>query len=115
MLVHYKRSQRGGFPVFAGSAFQRGRGFGSVMSKMFKNFIVPMAKDAGKALLKTGMRKATNVMNEVASGKSVKSAIKDEFIPARLNPGKRKAQTKGRGQRPKKRRRTAQGDIWSNK
>ena len=51
MLVPYqgRAIQRGGMPVFDGAAtFQRGRGFGSVLSKIFRNVVLPVAKNVGK-------------------------------------------------------------------
>ena len=128
MLIHYKH-QTGGFPVFSGKAYQSGRGFGSVMSSMFRNFIVPMAKTAGKSLLRTGLRKTANIMNEVAAGQTVGNAIKTEVGRA-LNPGKRKRQPSREPQarqprrqtpitrQPNKRRRRRQPnkqDIWTSR
>ena len=78
MLVPY---QSGGYPVFAGRAYQRGRGFGSVMSSLFRNLVVPAAKSVGKSILRTGLRKASNVMRGVADGKNIKQAVMQEVAP----------------------------------
>jgi len=99
MLVPY---QRGGYPVFVGRAYQKGRGFGSIMSSVFRNLVVPAAKSVGKNLLKTGLRKASNVMRGVADGKNVKEAMFDEVpeaLTAIIKPGRgrpRKQAPRGR-------------------
>lgn len=101
MLVPY--SQRGGFPIFAGRAYQRGRGFGSIMSSVFRNLIVPAAKNVGKSLLRTGLKKASNVMRGVAEGKNIKQAMIDQ-IPKSLV-----AATQGGVQRVRRRERAVRG------
>lgn len=78
MLVPY---QRGGYPVYVGRAYQRGRGFGSVMSSLFRNLVVPAAKSVGKSLLRTGLKKASNVMRGVADGKNIRQAVMEEVAP----------------------------------
>lgn len=79
MLVPY---QSGGFPVFVGSSLpQHGRGFGSVMSSLFRNLVVPAAKSVGKSLLRTGLRKSSNIMRGVADGKNIKQAVMEEITP----------------------------------
>ena len=60
---------------------QRGRGFGSVLGSIFRNVVVPTAKSVGKSLLKTGLRKASNVMRGVAEGQNVGEALAEEFVP----------------------------------
>lgn len=88
MLVpyHCRSRQRGGYPVFQGHAYQRGRGFGSVLSSMFRNFVVPAAKDLGKNLLRTGLKKASGVMNSVADGRSLGEAVTQEFNVSQRAP-----------------------------
>lgn len=97
MLVPY---QRGGYPVFVGRAYQRGRGFGSVMSSVFRNLVVPAAKSVGKSLLRTGLKSASNVMRGVAEGKNVKQAFMDEVPPVvgnmvRAMRGRQKSRSRG--------------------
>lgn len=106
MLVPYK-SQRGGYPVFVGQAYQRGRGFGSILSSVFRNVIVPAAKDVGKSLLRTGLKKTANVMSGVASGKKFTQALGDEFIPPQPQQRKRRATSTPRKPPAKRRRKSA--------
>ena len=60
---------------------QRGRGFGSVLGSIFRNVVVPAAKTVGKSLLRTGLKKASNVMRGVADGQHIGEAMVQEFIP----------------------------------
>ena len=60
---------------------QRGAGFGSILGSIFRNVVVPTAKSVGKSLLKTGLKKASNVMRGVAEGQNVGDAMIQEFIP----------------------------------
>lgn len=80
LLVPY-RSQRGAghYPVFIGRSYQRGRGFGSVLSSVFRNLLVPAAKNVGKSLLKTGLQKTSGVLSGIADGKNVRQAVMDEL------------------------------------
>ena len=86
MLVPYRGRirQRGGYPVFEGRAYQRGRGFGSVLSSMFRNFVVPAAKNIGKSLVQTGLQKTSGVLQSVADGRSLREAVSDQLDPADL-------------------------------
>ena len=102
MLVPYQRG--GTYPVFIGKSYQRGRGFGSIMSSVFRNLVVPAAKNVGKSLLRTGLKKASNVMRGVAHGKNIKRALMDEVAPLRnmvyqvaQNPRPRNTPSAGRG------------------
>ena len=105
MLVPY---QRGGYPIFSGRAYQKGRGFGSVMSSLFRNLVVPAAKSVGKSLLRTGLKKASNVMRGVADGQNIRQAVMHEVAPmanmmrqvtrrANRGPPARRGNGRGRG------------------
>ena len=76
LLVPYQ-SQRGGgnYPVFIGGSYQRGRGFESVLSSVFRNLVVPAAKNVGKSLLRTGLQKSSNVLSGIAQGKMSKRLL----------------------------------------
>jgi hypothetical protein len=49
------------------------------MSSLFRNLIVPAAKNVGKSLLKTGLRKASNVIRDVADGKNALQSAKEQI------------------------------------
>lgn len=108
MLVpyHSRRFQHGGYPVFIGRSHQKGAGFGSVMSSLFRNVVVPVAKDVGKSLLKTGLRKAGNVMHDVADGRNMMESAKEQIGLARRRrqPAAKPARGKKRKAAPAKRK-----------
>lgn len=104
MLVPYKPSQRGGYPVFVGQSVQRGRGFGSILSSVFRNVLIPVAKNVGKSLLQTGIKKTANVMRGVAAGKPITHALGDEFLPQKRPQPKKRRATKTVRKPPAKRR-----------
>lgn len=91
MLVPYhgRIRQRGGYPVFEGRVYQRGRGFGSVLSGLFRNFIVPAAKNIGKDLLRTGLQKSSSVLQSVADGRSLRDAVSDHIATSPADFGQR--------------------------
>lgn len=60
---------------------QRGRGFGNILGSLFRSVIVPAAKSVGKSLVRTGLRKASNVMRGVADGQKIGDAVAREFVP----------------------------------
>lgn len=71
---YYDRQQKGkgDFPVYVGRYMQRGHGIGSILSSLFRR-ILPALKFVAPHVLKAGV----NVMQDVASGKTLKeSAIK---------------------------------------
>ena len=59
----------GGINVF------RGHGIGNILGGLFRSAI-PVLKSAGKSILKTGAQTGLNVLNDVLSGESVKSAAR---------------------------------------
>jgi len=74
---YYSRQAGGQIPVFVGSRYQRGRGLGSVLSGLFRRFIVPLFKTHGKTLalddLRTGMDVADDVLG---SRRGFKESVK---------------------------------------
>ena len=106
MLVPYQRGR--GFPVYRGGppylGIQRGRGFGSVLGSIFRNVVVPTAKTVGKSLLKTGLRKASNVMRGVADGQNIGEAMAEEFIPQQRRQVRQPRQSAVRPAQKRKRR-----------
>lgn len=103
MLIpyHSRKSQHGGYPVFIGRSHQRGAGFGSTMSSIFRNFVVPVAKDVGKSLLKTGLRKASNVMRDVADGRNVIQSAKEQIGLAQRSSRPSSSRQQPRGKKRK--------------
>ena len=72
---YYARQAGGALPYFAGVQYQRGHGLGSLFGGLLRN-AMPLIKRGAVALekraLKTGVRKADDVM----SGQSIKKATK---------------------------------------
>ena len=130
-------SHQGGYPVFVGRSYQRGAGFGSIMASLFRNvlvpaakkFAVPAAKKLGRSIVRAGVKKSANVIENVIQGKTLKEAItqgpsapnrkrkaarKPKAAPPRkrskvVPPGKR-----SRNVPPGKRAKPPPNDIWSN-
>ena len=101
---------------------QRGRGFGSVLGSIFRNVVVPTAKSVGKTLLKTGLRKASNVMRGVADGQNIGEAVAQEFIPQQTRQVRQRRPPAVQRRQPQKRKRqqtvrsgkVAKKDIFTN-
>ncbi len=72
-MMYYQTGR--GMAVFRGMPIQRGRGLGGVLSGLFRKTMVPLAKAAGKSLLKKGAAKAVNVLNDIAQGQPIKTAL----------------------------------------
>ena len=116
MLVPYQRGR--GFPVYQGGppymGMQRGRGFGSVLGSIFRNVVVPAAKNVGKSLLRTGLKKASRAMRDVADGHRVADAISNQITPRQRQPRKqpqtrRRQPTQPVRRQPVKRKQTTKG------
>src|SRR2546425_11698807 len=80
---YYVNQAGGALPVFQGSRGQRGHGFGSVLSGLFRS-AVPMLKRIGKQALTTGAYIASDMLggkkfNESAQAR-VRQGIKS-FLP----------------------------------
>jgi len=74
---YYSRQAGGGMPVFVGSRYQRGHGLGSVLSGLFRRFIVPLFKTHGKTLALDALRTGMDVADDVlGSGRGFKESIK---------------------------------------
>ena len=71
---NYFNAQAGrGLPVFIGG--QRGRGLGSILGGIGRS-LVPLLKSGGRALLKQGARSGLRVVNDVLSGRDLKSSLR---------------------------------------
>ena len=74
---YYSRQAGGGMPVFVGSRYQRGHGLGSVLSGLFRRFIVPLFKTHGKTLALDALRTGMDVADDVlGSGCGFKESVK---------------------------------------
>lgn len=76
---NYYQKQAGGYlPIFRGKTIQRGSGIGGVFSRMFRG-ILPMikegAKTAGKQLLSSGVKIATDLIDGKNLAESAKKNL----------------------------------------
>ena len=78
---YYSDQAREKIPVFRGSPYQRGAGFGSVFRRIFrwivpliKEHALPVVKSVGKEALKT----AVNIATDTLDGKDLKTSAKDQ-------------------------------------
>lgn len=79
---YYNTQARENIPVFRGSSYQRGYGFGSVFKNLFrwivpivKQHATPIVKNVGKQALKT----AVNIATDTLDGKDIKSSVKSRM------------------------------------
>ena len=115
---YYKQQTGGSLPYFAGGR-QYGRGFGNMLAKFARGFVLPALKSAGSAIKKTGTKRALSfgqdVLSDVIAGKNIKTSLKER--------GKHHARgaakdllglgPKRRGGRKIKRRQRTRRDIFS--
>ena len=84
LFTDYYVSQAGGsLPVFQGSRGQRGHGFGSVLSGLFRS-AVPMLKRIGKQALTTGAYIASDMLGGKKFDESARSRVRqgiNSFLP----------------------------------
>src|SRR4051812_34536906 len=105
LFTDYYVSQAGGsLPVFQGSRGQRGHGFGSVLSGLFRS-AVPMLKRIGKQALTTGAYIASDMLGGKKFDESARSRVR-QGINSFLPPDDSSEQTgSGRRRRVAKRKR----------
>src|ERR1700743_3067076 len=106
----YSVSQAGGsLPVFQGSRGQRGHGFGSVLSGLFRS-AMPMLKRIGKQALTTGAYTASDMLDGKKFDESAKSRVR-QGINYFLNPEETVSEQTGSGRRRRslKRKRITKG------
>lgn len=84
LFTDYYVNQAGGsLPVFQGSRGQRGHGFGSVLSGLFRS-AVPMLKRIGKQALTTGAHIASDVLGGKKFDESARARVRqgiNSFLP----------------------------------
>jgi hypothetical protein len=112
----------GSLPVFQGVRGQRGHGFGSVLSGLFRS-AAPMLKRIGKTALTTGAQIASDLLGGKSFSESARSRVRqgiNSFLPPEddseqtgsghkrrklINSGKRKRganKAKGRKKKPRR-------------
>ena len=99
---------------YSGARWQRGYGLGSVFRSVFRT-IMPLAKDAGKKVLRAGLKTGVGLASDALRGKDMSQALRHRVTGAlqevagldqtRSNR-KRKASTR-KGTRPPKRVRSS--------
>ena len=107
LLTDYYVNQAGGsFPVFQGSRGQRGHGFGSVLSGLFRS-AVPMLKRIGKQALTTGAYIASDMLGGKKFDEAAKTRVR-QGINSFLQPDTDVSEQTGSGRRRRvlKRKRT---------
>jgi hypothetical protein len=84
LFTDYYVNQAGGsLPIFQGSRGQRGHGFGSVLSGLFRS-AVPMLKRIGKQALTTGAYIASDMLGGKKFDESARARVRqgiNSFLP----------------------------------
>ncbi len=115
LFTDYYTAQAGGsLPVFQGSRGQRGHGFGSVLSGLFRS-AVPMLKRIGKQALTTGAYIASDMLGGKKFDESARARVR-QGINSFLPPDDVSEQTgSGRRRRALKRKRITKGTTKRRK
>lgn len=85
MYENYYTKQNGGqasMPVFVGRKYQRGHGLAKIVGGLFSRYVILFAKNLGKRALSNVVKTGMEVADDVASGKTVKNAIKERGVAA---------------------------------
>jgi len=90
---YVNQTGNGALPVFQGMRGQRGQGFGSVLSGLFRS-AMPMLKRVGKQALTTGAYIASDLLGGKSFGESAKTRVR-EGIKSFLPPENDSEQTGG--------------------
>ena len=98
LFTDYYVNQAGGsLPVFQGSRSQRGHGFGSVLSGLFRS-AVPMLKRIGKQALTTGAYIASDMLGGKKFDEAAKTRVR-QGINSFLEPNLDVSEQTGSGRR----------------
>ena len=81
---YYVQQAGRGYPVYAGSRFQRGHGLGSVFGGLFKA-AAPLLKKRAKALGREALKTGLNIAGDVVQGKKLKQAAQSRVKAAGKN------------------------------
>ena len=75
----YYLNQAGrGYPVYAGTRYQRGHGLGSICGSLFKS-AVPLLKRGAKTLGREALKTGLNLASDVMEGQNVTQAAKSRL------------------------------------
>jgi hypothetical protein len=84
-FIQYYVNQSGGdFNVFRGYKYQRGSGFGSFFSSLFRR-VSPLAKSLGSVIGKTLLNTGSNIAADSFSGKNWKDSTRNHLSTAGKN------------------------------
>lgn len=72
---YYSQQAGNGLPVFAGAAFQRGHGLGSLFGGLAR-MAMPLLKSGAKTLGREALKAGMHVAGDVMAGQNVKSSLK---------------------------------------
>lgn len=82
-------------PVFRGVVTQRGRGFGSLLSGLMRNTLIPLAKTGikqfapvarrlGRKAVRQGTRQLSRAIKDVSRGQTVEQAVVNRLVKPAL-------------------------------
>ena len=116
----YYLNQAGrGYPVYAGTRYQRGHGLGSIIGSLFKS-AVPLLKRGAKTLGREALKTGLNLTSDVMEGQNVKQAVKSRLKSTGQNllqkamdtvgpPGQRSIKRAAKRKKPRRR----QTKLWN--
>ena len=85
---YYTDQARKNTPVFRGSSYQKGYGFGDVFKRFFK-WIVPIVRENAKPIVKRvgreALKTAVNIANDTIGGDSIKESAKKRITESLSN------------------------------
>ena len=85
---YYNNQAREIIPVFRGSSYQRGHGFGNVFKKLFR-WIVPIVKENVKPIVKRvgreAVKTAVNIASDTLEGQNLKESAQKRIIESIKN------------------------------
>ena len=88
---YYTKQAKENIPIFRGSSYQRGHGFGDVFKKLFK-WIVPIVKENAKPIVKrvgrAAVKTAVNIASDALDGQDFKESAKKRIIETIKNRSK---------------------------
>ena len=80
---YYTQQAKENIPIFRGSTYQRGHGFGDVFKKLFR-WIVPIVKANAKPIVKrvgrAAVKTAVNIASDALDGQDIKESAKKRII-----------------------------------
>src|SRR6266699_2956783 len=73
-LNYYVTQAGDGLSFFSGSRYQRGRGIGSFLARLFRTALLPAIKSTGKYLGKQALHTGVDIAQDVLGGAPLKEA-----------------------------------------